>query len=47
MSNGDIIAPPPQRTGGGREDKVGLNRVTFPFKCLLFSVTEIPQYDKN
>lgn len=35
LSNGDIIAPPPQRAGGGRADKVGQNQVTFPFKCLL------------
>ena len=35
MSGGDVVTLPPQRAGGGREDKVGLNQVTFPSKCLL------------
>lgn len=35
MSSRDAIAPSSRRAGGVREDKVGLNRVTLPFKCLL------------
>lgn len=38
VSSGEVLAPSPPPapgTGGGREDKVGLNRMTFPFKCLL------------
>ena len=31
----DMSLPTPPRAGVGREDKVGLTRVTLPSKCLL------------
>lgn len=46
MSGGDVVTlPPPPRAGGGREDKVGLNQVSFPSKCLLCNGE--PQSDEN